>query len=97
MFACTGSAFALRSNKNSGRHFALPTRKIIPGGIAMDMAPETQESSEQMAEQAVAHDLVMRILKLRWMGMDDEAEDACVALQKVKPQAIVLPGPVDTD
>jgi hypothetical protein len=36
-------------------------------------------------------------LKLRWMGMDDEAEHARLALQKVEPEATVVPGPVDTD
>jgi len=63
----------------------------------MDMAPEINENPNQAVEQAAAHNLVMRILKLRWMGMDDEAEHARVALQKVEPAATVLHGPVDTD
>jgi hypothetical protein len=63
----------------------------------MEMAPEIQENSDQTAEQAAPHNLVMRILKLRWMRMDDEAEHAHLALQKVEPAATVQPGPVDTD
>ena len=63
----------------------------------MDMASEIQDNPDQTPERPAAHELVMRILKLRWMGMDDEAEHAHVALQKVEPQATVAPGPVDTD
>jgi hypothetical protein len=63
----------------------------------MDMAPQINENPEQATRQSAAHNLVMRILKLRWMGMDDEAEHAHVALQKVEPAATVLHGPVDTD
>lgn len=63
----------------------------------MDMAPRINENPDQTAQQPAAHNLVMRILKLRWMGMDDEAEDAHVALQKVEPAATVPHGPVDTD
>jgi hypothetical protein len=63
----------------------------------MEMAPEIQENPDQAAEQPASHDLVMRILKLRWMGMDDEAEHVRLALQKVEPEVTVLPGPVDTD
>jgi hypothetical protein len=61
----------------------------------MDMAPRINENSDQTAH--AAHNLVMRILKLRWMGMDDEAEHAHVALQKVEPAATVPHGPIDTD
>jgi hypothetical protein len=63
----------------------------------MAMAPEIQENPDQPAQQPASHHLVMRILKLRWMGMDDEAEHARLALQKVEPEATVVPGPVDTD
>jgi hypothetical protein len=63
----------------------------------MAMAPEIQENPDQPAQQPASHRLVMRILKLRWMGMDDEAEHARLALQKAEPAATVVPGPVDTD
>jgi hypothetical protein len=63
----------------------------------MDMAPEIQDNPDQAPERPAAHDLVMRILKLRWIRLDEEAENAHVALQKVEPEATVLPGPVDTD
>jgi hypothetical protein len=63
----------------------------------MDMAPRINENPDQTAQQSAAHNLVTRILKLRWMGMDDEAEHAHVALQQVEPAATVPHGPVDTD
>ena len=63
----------------------------------MDMAPANQENPDQAAEHTGSHALVTRILKLRWMGMDEEAEHARIALQQVEPRAIVLPGPIDTD
>jgi hypothetical protein len=63
----------------------------------MAMAPEIREDPDQPAQQPPSHHLVMRILKLRWMGMDDEAEHARLALQKAEPAATVVPGPVDTD
>jgi hypothetical protein len=63
----------------------------------MAIAPQIQENPDQSAQQPVSHHLVMRILKLRWMGLDDEAEHARLALQKVEPDATVQPGPVDTD
>jgi hypothetical protein len=63
----------------------------------MAIAPQIQRSPDQPAQQPASHHLVMRILKLRWMGMDDEAEHARLALQKVEPDATVQPGPVDTD
>jgi hypothetical protein len=81
----------------SGKILHCPQEKQCRGGLAMEMAPEIQENSDQAAERPSSHHLVMRILKLRWMGMDDEAEHACVALQKAEPTATLLPGPVDTD
>jgi hypothetical protein len=63
----------------------------------MDMAPANQENPDQVPEQPGSHALVTRILKLRWMRMDDEAKCARIALQKAEPRAIVLPGPIDTD
>jgi len=63
----------------------------------MDMAPQINENPGQAVQQPATHNLIMRILKLRWMGMEDEAEHAHAALQKVEPAAIVLHGPVDTD
>ena len=63
----------------------------------MAIAPQILETPDHPAQQTASHYLAMRILKLRWMGMDDEAEHARLALQKVEPDATVQPGPVDTD
>jgi hypothetical protein len=89
--------FSRGAKIGSQRFLHCPQEKQYRGGVAMEMAPEVQENSDEAPEQTVSHELVMRILKLRWMGMDDEAERARLALQKVEPQTTVEPGPVDTD
>ncbi len=43
------------------------------------------------------HELVKRILKLRWMGMDDEAEKMRLAMQRVEPGVTLLGVPYCTD
>lgn len=42
-------------------------------------------------------ELVTRILKLRWMGMEDEAEQMRLALQRVEPGVTLLGDPCCTD
>ena len=37
------------------------------------------------------------IHKLRWMGMDREAESACARLSRLAPAATAYTGPHDTD
>jgi len=37
------------------------------------------------------------IHKLRWMGLEEEAETACVRLSRLSPIAVFLAGPHDTD
>jgi hypothetical protein len=37
------------------------------------------------------------IHKLRWMGMDREAETACARLSRLSPASTVFTGPHDTD
>lgn len=38
-----------------------------------------------------------RIGKLRWMGLDEEAETLLAALSRLKPCAVILRGPSDKD
>lgn len=38
-----------------------------------------------------------RIAKLRWAGMDKDAEKLCHELETVAPADCVPPGPVETD
>ncbi|HET7084536.1 MAG TPA: hypothetical protein VFI23_07190 [Rhizomicrobium sp.] len=37
------------------------------------------------------------IHKLRWMGLDEEAENACARLTRLSPAATIFTGPQDTD
>jgi hypothetical protein len=94
---CSAGESVLRSKKSAAGILHCPQEKQCEGGIAMDMAPRINENPDQTTPQPAAHNLVKRILKLRWMGMDDEAEHVHVALQKVEPAATVPHGPADTD
>lgn len=38
-----------------------------------------------------------RIAKLRWAGLDQDAEKLCVQLENVAPEDCVPPGPIETD
>jgi hypothetical protein len=62
----------------------------------MHMIVGTERSPQVSAQQRAENELVKRIRKLRWIGMDDEAR----ALQrKLDPRKAgsVLAMPVDTD
>jgi len=63
----------------------------------MEVSPEFRKSPDNKCEKCSTRELVKRILKLRWMGMDDEAEAMRLALRNVEPGATMLPGPFDTD
>jgi hypothetical protein len=73
------------------------------GEAAMEMEanvrenPSIQHSPDVSVAEHASHELVMRILKLRWMGMDDEAERMQVALHRIDPQCTLVAGPFDTD
>ena len=49
------------------------------------------------ADEQVACDLVKRIRKLRWMGMQQEAEQLQMALRRVPHADCVIVVPRDTD
>jgi hypothetical protein len=48
-------------------------------------------------EERASHELIMRILKLRWMGLESEAERVEVSLRHIDPECTLLAGPFDTD
>jgi hypothetical protein len=56
-----------------------------------------QERPDVPAEECTSHDLMMRILKLRWMGMETEANRMELVLRSVDPACTLLGGPFDTD
>lgn len=60
-------------------------------------SPNIQQNPDVVTAERASHELVMRILKLRWIGMDNEAERMQVALRCVDPPCTLLAGPFDTD
>jgi hypothetical protein len=56
-----------------------------------------QKLAETSAHLVAPHDLVLRILKLRWMGMENEAERMETTLHHLDPQSTLVREPADTD
>jgi hypothetical protein len=52
---------------------------------------------DSSGEQRSARELVKRIRKLRWMGMEEEAQRLQVALRHIEDTDCVLAAPRDTD
>ena len=48
-------------------------------------------------QQVEADALKHLIHKLRWMGLEEEAETACVRLSRLSPAATLLAGHYETD
>ena len=63
----------------------------------MEIHANVQERPDVSSAERTSHEFIMRILKLRWMGMDNEAERMQVALRRVDPACTLLAGPFDTD
>jgi hypothetical protein len=52
----------------------------------------------QTAKQPVTPQGLKRlIVKLRWAGMDKDAEELCHVLEGIAPEDCVPPGPAETD
>jgi hypothetical protein len=63
----------------------------------MAASANVQQRPDVVVDEAASRVLVMRILKLRWMGMDIEADRMQQALRRIDPQCTLLAGPFDTD
>ena len=63
----------------------------------MEVHLATQERPDVSVEERTARDLVKRIRKLRWMGMDEEARQMQLVLRRIEPEDALLAGPYDTD
>jgi hypothetical protein len=61
------------------------------------LATVIQKLAETSARLLAPHALVMRILKLRWIGMESEAEKMETALHRIAPESTLVRGPTDTD
>ena len=55
------------------------------------------EPPDVTAEQRESNDLIKRIRKLRWMGMEGEAEQLQLALAGVPRADSVIAQPLETD
>ena len=61
------------------------------------LAAVIQKLAETSARLWAPHELVMRILKLRWIGMENEAEKMETALHRIAPESTLVRVPADTD
>lgn len=61
-------------------------------------AEEKVESRPNVSgEQCSPDELMVRVLKLRWIGMESEADRLESALRRMYPRRTLLGGPFDTD
>ncbi len=58
---------------------------------------EPRSYPDESSEQRVSSDIVRRIRKLRWIGMEEEAQQLRSALNGATDVDVVLSGPQDTD
>ena len=56
-----------------------------------------KERKEGSLEERLVQDLARRVRKLRWMRMEDEAEQLQWALRALRPKSTLLAEPGDTD
>jgi hypothetical protein len=56
-----------------------------------------QKLAQTSARLLAPHELVLRILKLRWIGMQSEAEKMETALRRVAPESTLVRSSTDTD
>jgi hypothetical protein len=62
------------------------------------MLQPSRDGRKQTADQSAAREgLKNLIAKLRWAGMDQDAEKLCHELETLAPADCVAPGPVETD
>jgi hypothetical protein len=59
--------------------------------------PVEQQKRPFAPTESTADDMVKLVRKLRWMGMDDEAEQLLRELRAKEPADCVLAAPRDTD
>ena|ERR1700730_12159077 len=77
--------------------------RILTSGVSktsMEMLRGQQNRLDVLEEQKTSNELVKRIRKLRWIGMEREAEGAEMQLALLRPVSLadsVFAGPHDTD
>ena len=69
----------------------------------MDLSRDAEEDRHQLgdapntAQELVTQELMQRIVKLSWMGLDDEAERMRSTMRQAEPGVAWVVGPCDTD
>ena len=63
----------------------------------MEMLAKQQEIPDVSADQRASNELIKRIRKLRWMGMEGEAERLQIKLAGGSPKDSVIAEPRETD
>ncbi len=89
--------FAAKGKRSGIRTKGLSIGVSPPHIMEGTMASLNSVTPEVSPEQKASNELVWRILKLRWMGMDEEAERLRKEFRDIKPVGSVLAGPPDTD
>lgn len=68
--------------------------KPIPARSLFEMTTVSQDAP---VGERTSSELVKLVKKLRWLGMEQEAEQVQIVLRRVDPAATLLGGPWDTD
>lgn len=63
----------------------------------MELVSKSMERPEISPEQSASNALITRIRKLRWMGMEEEAEQLENLLRRTPSADVLLSSPCDTD
>jgi hypothetical protein len=61
------------------------------------LATVIQKLAETSARLLTPHEMAMRILKLRWIGMENEAVKMETALHRIAPESTLVRNSTDTD
>jgi hypothetical protein len=63
----------------------------------MDLSQDAGERHKRGDAPHARHELIQRIVKLRWMGLDDEADQIRSGLPQAESGVAWIVGPCDTD
>jgi hypothetical protein len=104
-YGCTtkqfGSSKILRMAVDVGQSWSLPRARNflirLRRKAPMVNWPQIQASPDVESEQCASHEMVRLIHKLRWIGMEDEAQTLQRSLRAMRCCATVLAIPPDTD
>jgi hypothetical protein len=75
----------------------IDVKKVVPSQESSMQFADSQARRKFATRQVEVDELKHLIHKLRWMGLDQEAETACARLSRLSPAATVLAVPRDTD